>query len=145
MKLCARAIIVSKNQILLVRHKNRDFYALPGGKLNDNEDIRTAMERELFEELGVKANVGNLLFVHEFRYPKGTLSLEFFFWITNAADFVDKDLNGEFAEQELAEITWKHLDDEFDIKPPFLQHKLTALSSESRLEYYSELQQQKNA
>ncbi len=139
MKIAARAIIIHDNKILLVRHKNRDFYALPGGKLNDEENITTAMQRELFEELGVKASVGKLLFVHEFRYPQGSLSLEFFFWIENGADFVG-ELYGEFSECELAEICWKSLDEPIDIMPKFLQEKLATLSSTGEMEYYSEFQ-----
>ncbi len=139
MKIAARAIIIHEGKILLVRHTHRDFYALPGGKLNDEEDIKSAMQRELFEELGVTATVGKLLFVHEFRYPQGSLSLEFFFWIENAKDF-EGDLCGEYAESELAEICWKNVDDKFDIMPKFLQDKLATISEESEVEYHSEFQ-----
>ena len=49
-----RAIILDWDKILLVKHKRNDFYALPWWKVDDWEKSKTAIKRELFEELWVK-------------------------------------------------------------------------------------------
>ena len=43
--------------ILLIQRRNnpfKDFWSLPGGFVNENEDLETAAKRELFEETSVK-------------------------------------------------------------------------------------------
>lgn len=137
MKLAARAIIIHDRKVLLVKHKGRDFYSLPGGKVDHEEDMRSAMRRELYEELGIVAEVGPLLFVHEFRYPEGSLSLEFFFWIENGQDFLG-ECQGEFAVKELCEVVWLPTDDRINLKPSFLNEKLATLTGKAPIEFYSE-------
>lgn len=137
MKIAARAIILYKGKVLLVQHKGRDFYSLPGGKVDKGEDIQSALVREMEEELGVKAKIGKMLFVHEFQYPRGDMSLEFFFLIQNGKDFLGEK-KGEYAEVELADIAWKGVDKEMNIMPKFLQEKIKTLSNESPLEFHSE-------
>lgn len=53
------AIIPNKNadQIILVQAPNGSWF-LPGGEIEEGENHLTALERELIEELGFKAQVG---------------------------------------------------------------------------------------
>ena len=39
--------------------KGQDFWATPGGGLENNESYRQAAQRELFEETGLTIDVGN--------------------------------------------------------------------------------------
>lgn len=41
-----------KTKILLFKMKDRDFYRLPGGRIELNEDSLSAIKREIIEELG---------------------------------------------------------------------------------------------
>ncbi len=52
------AIIYNKNKtkILLFKMTDRDFYMLPGGRIELNEDSLTAIKREVMEELGFDLN-----------------------------------------------------------------------------------------
>lgn len=54
----ASAIIYNKDKtkILLFKIKDRDFYMLPGGRINYFEDSESAIEREIKEELGLDLN-----------------------------------------------------------------------------------------
>jgi 8-oxo-dGTP pyrophosphatase MutT (NUDIX family) len=136
MKIASRALILHEKNILLVKHKGRDFYSLPGGKVDDDEDIQSALAREIREELGKKALIEKLLFLHEFRYPEGSLSLEFFFLVANGKDFLGTP-QGDFADIELEEISWVPIKDMKNIMPPFLKGKLLHICSSSPLEYHS--------
>ncbi len=50
------AIILKDNKILLVTGNNSKFYWTPGGKTLENETNEEALQRELKEELNIKAS-----------------------------------------------------------------------------------------
>lgn len=136
MKLAARAIILSQEKILLVQHKGSSFWSLPGGKLDDNEGMKQALKRELFEELGINAEIGKLRFINEFFYTGGSYSLEFFFEITNREDF-EKELEGSHKELELEAVEWFDLKNLPEIMPKFLKEKLSTSNPDTPIEYFS--------
>lgn len=52
-ELIVRAIIVRNDKILLCKNiKGEGYYFLPGGHIENSESPETALERELFEEIG---------------------------------------------------------------------------------------------
>lgn len=53
------AIIYNKNKtkILLFKSSNRDFYMLPGGKVNELESSEDALKREVKEETGLEISI----------------------------------------------------------------------------------------
>lgn len=54
----AAAIILNeKNQLLLVRKKNTQFFMQVGGKLEPNEEPQQTMLREIKEEIGANAKI----------------------------------------------------------------------------------------
>ena len=65
------AIIVRDQQLLLVEHRKRGehYWVLPGGRLEGLETLETALRRELREELGLDARVGQLVIVSEMLAP----------------------------------------------------------------------------
>ena len=65
------AIIVRDKQLLLVEHRKRGehYWVLPGGRLEGLETLETALRRELREELGLDARVGQLVIVSEMLAP----------------------------------------------------------------------------
>ena len=57
-KRAARAVVFdNKNMVGLLHVKNRDYYKLPGGGIEEGEDIKIALDRECKEELGVRVKV----------------------------------------------------------------------------------------
>ena len=61
---CSAIIVNSKNEILLFKYKNANYYLLPGGRVNKLEDSKIAIKREIKEELGIELDF-NLLIVFE--------------------------------------------------------------------------------
>ena len=53
-----RAVLSDQDgRIALMHAGQRDYYKLPGGGVDEGEDLTKALERELLEETGCKANV----------------------------------------------------------------------------------------
>lgn len=123
-----RAIIQRGDRLLLVRHKNSatgkpyGTWTVPGGHVEDGEMVIDAMVRELMEETGVKAVVGNLLYVHQFELNGRFEGPEFFFYIENAEDFESIDLaSTSHGSQEIAEIGFYDPRTLEVVLPPFLK------------------------
>ena len=64
----ARAVIINKGVILLARARGSINTFLPGGHMEEGEFSREALRRELKEELGVEAVVGNYVGTLEYIY-----------------------------------------------------------------------------
>jgi 8-oxo-dGTP pyrophosphatase MutT (NUDIX family) len=70
--LIARAIVVRDGAILVNRSRNEktneEYFALPGGHIDEGEDCVIALEREFREELDATIAVYDLVFVSESIY-----------------------------------------------------------------------------
>jgi 8-oxo-dGTP pyrophosphatase MutT (NUDIX family) len=49
------AVVIRKEKVLLVRDKGKGRFSLPGGGINKGEPTVSAAARELYEELGLRA------------------------------------------------------------------------------------------
>ena len=93
-----RAIIYKDGKLLAVKHKHGDnishYYAVPGGGLDPQESLIDGLARELREETGINAVIGNLLFIQQFPSARAGYAeeLEFFFTVKNPDDFTNIDL-----------------------------------------------------
>jgi ADP-ribose pyrophosphatase YjhB (NUDIX family) len=116
-----RGITVHDGKLLVVRHAHdTSFAALPGGHLEWGEDILTCMHREIVEELGVVPTIGRLLYVNTFQAERGGKSvqpIEFFFEITNGADFLTYADGERSHAHELAEVAWVAPSDDVPLLP----------------------------
>lgn len=76
------AIIERAGKILITRRPAGShlagFWEFPGGKSLPGETDRDALARELCEELGVAATVGEPLELVEWRYPDKHVRIQFF-------------------------------------------------------------------
>jgi ADP-ribose pyrophosphatase YjhB (NUDIX family) len=67
--LISRALIIKNDAILVNQNVNRKtgeaYVALPGGHVDPGEDCKTALLREIEEELDAHAEIGDLIFVSE--------------------------------------------------------------------------------
>jgi len=115
-KIRTRAIIFHEDKLLVVKNNNSDFYALPGGHLEFSENIQESLKREIFEELGVEAEIGRLLYVNNF-IEGDKQSIEFFFKVINSEDFLNIDKLKGTHSFELVDIAWLHKDTDKKILP----------------------------
>lgn len=53
----AGAIIIKNEKMLLLHRASKDWYELPGGKLEQDEDVEDTVVRELKEELSVDIEI----------------------------------------------------------------------------------------
>lgn len=108
-RIAARGIAVQENKIFCVRLKPyryaeaSEYWCTPGGGVDEGEALIPALEREIQEELGIKARIGRLLYVQQFNYKEQD-QMEFFFHIENNSDFETIDLSKTAnGEEEIAE------------------------------------------
>jgi 8-oxo-dGTP diphosphatase len=68
------ALIERDGMVLICQRKAGQRHAgkweFPGGKVEPEEGLRAALERELFEELGIKAKAGDEAARYHFSYPE---------------------------------------------------------------------------
>ena len=123
-----RGIILHNDKILVVKHsKDNSYYALPGGHLEWGESVKECIEREITEELGIKPEIGRLLYIRNYvRDDSNVQSIEFHFEIINSADYLNIDVTNNKGSHghELAEICWIGKNDSRIIKPIALQDDL---------------------
>ena len=94
-------IIINQNKILIGKRKDKDIgggkWEFPGGKIEIGETISKALERELYEELGISVKIGKELMNYEHVF-KTTIYNITFMEIT--------DYEGEIRNNAHSEIKW---------------------------------------
>ncbi len=98
------AILVRDDQILIcqrTRHQSKPLkWEFPGGKIEFGEQPRDALRRELEEELGIHAHVGDEVerITHTYE-DGGTVELRF---------FVVRSYAGELENRIFRDVQWVH-------------------------------------
>jgi len=102
MKRVVAALILKKLEILVcqrTRHQTMPLkWEFPGGKIEDGEQPRDALRRELEEELGIEAEIGEEVarIKHDYR-SGGSVELRF---------FVVRKYRGELENRIFRDIKW---------------------------------------
>ena len=95
------AIIINKKRILIGKRKDEDIgggkWEFPGGKIEIGETISKALERELYEELGISAKIGKELMNYEHMFKTTIYNISFMEII---------DYEGEIRNNAHSEIKW---------------------------------------
>ena len=103
-RLSVRAVIFNKEgQIAVLHSRGRNYHALPGGGVNDKEEIIDALKREVLEEVGCKIkNIKELGIVEEYRNKISRHQLNHYYMA---------DLDGEMGTPQFEE---DELEDNFE-------------------------------
>jgi len=102
MKRVVAALIVRGRKLLIcqrTRHQTMPLkWEFPGGKIEPGEQPRDALRRELDEELGIKAQIGDEVARLRHKYPQGgVVELRF---------FVVREFAGELENRIFRDIQW---------------------------------------
>jgi ADP-ribose pyrophosphatase YjhB (NUDIX family) len=142
----AAAVVRDGDFLLLHRLTGDPFWALPGGRVEAGETAQAAIEREMYEELGVRVRAGSLSAVVEnfFTYrerPQHGVELHFDVDLPEGCPLLGRapfervedsgtGLNGEVASQVRLEFRWFHVSelDDLDLRPSFLRQSLASVS-----------------
>ena len=127
-KITCRGIFLHEGKILVVKHlPENNWYALAGGTFENNETFDECVKREIYEELWVLPEVGNIAYIHEFWDPKkNSYILEFFYIINNPQDFLKIDLSKTSHGFEICELKWIDPESASEIlMPEFLKKELS--------------------
>ncbi len=109
MKDVAVGILLRDGLVLACRRRRTVRYPLkwefPGGKIEQGEDARRALIRELHEELEIDALPGDTLLTHEWDYSQGSprVDSDGAFRITY---FIVRQFSGEPVNRSFEEIRW---------------------------------------
>ncbi|HET9305648.1 MAG TPA: (deoxy)nucleoside triphosphate pyrophosphohydrolase [Candidatus Sulfotelmatobacter sp.] len=102
MKRVVAALIVKDGKLLVcqrTRHQTMPLkWEFPGGKIEEGEQPRDALRRELDEELGIVATIGDELARIQHEYPNGGM-VELRFYVV-------RDYLGEIENRIFRDIQW---------------------------------------
>ena len=105
-------------EIFISRRKKNQFmsgyWELPGGKVENNEDLSSALKRELFEEIGIKIEKYNLIQTIQQQYPKR---------IINLSVYVIEKYSGTPVGKEGQDFSWSSIEkiEEYELLPTMLK------------------------
>jgi len=103
----AAGIVVKDDKVLLMwRFRNdREYYVIPGGGIEEGEDIEEGLEREIFEELNLKIKNYEKFFefLNDFTSSRNVPRMDYYFII--------KDFEGEvkIGDPELSSQTQQNI------------------------------------
>ena len=102
MKRVVAALITRDGKLLVcqrTRHQTMPLkWEFPGGKIEEGEQPRDALRRELDEELGIQATIGDELARIQHEYPNGGM-VELRFYIV-------REYKGELENRIFKDIQW---------------------------------------
>lgn len=88
------AIIRQENKIFATQRgygEFKDGWEFPGGKMESGETPKQALAREIREELDTEIEVGELIDIVEYDYPKFHLTMHCFWCTVTSGDLVLKE------------------------------------------------------
>jgi mutator protein MutT len=97
------AAIIARDSRVLICQRRRDAafplkWEFPGGKVKANESLKDALLRELTEELGVEAIIGEEIYRTSYKYPERDQPLEVIFFSATIGSQPESNPEGAFEQ-----------------------------------------------
>ena len=102
----AGAVVLRREQVLLVHRPAYDDWSFPKGKLDPGEPAPVAAVREVGEETGVRVRLGVPLTSQS--YPNGGRAKVVDYWVGRVVG--DADVSGYLVNNEIDEVAWFGID-----------------------------------
>lgn len=114
---------VKNNQVLLVREKNETEYKLPGGRLEEGETTRSALVREIKEEINSDVDERSIRLIANYIYKNPSSSEDWDTYLFTA------EISGELKPdgKEIAQTIWYGKDSGVDLKAHTKTHVMPIL------------------
>jgi len=103
-KIAQKAVIVRGGKVLVIRDPREEMviWEIPGGRLNEGEEPRVGLAREIKEELGVDCHVGDIVHLTQFfQNSEGRNALMIAYEAT-----IPENAVLSFADGEICEARW---------------------------------------
>ena len=109
-KIAQKVIVLQDNRVLLMRdpREPEEIWELPGGRMNEGEEPRTALARELREELGVEFSIHEVVHMEQFFQKSENRNA---FVIVYRGTLVNPSASFVLAHDEVAEVKWVSVED----------------------------------
>ncbi len=130
-KISIGVLVFKDNKLLLVKHVHPEtgftWWVPPGGGVKGSESITDAAKREVFEECGLKVEVGRPVLMRQLIYRAQDQNVLTIYFLTNevSGEITTKNIQGlgSVDEQYIKEIRLFSKDEIKDIKvfPEYLQ------------------------
>ncbi|MCL2229428.1 MAG: NUDIX domain-containing protein [Firmicutes bacterium] len=111
-----RAIVLNdKNQVAILHDTKAGFHHLPGGGIDEGEEIMQSLHRECLEEVGSKVKVvGDLGVTIEYRNTQGMIQISYCYVVKTFGAFKQPELSeGEISAGQVTE--WHTLENAIKI------------------------------
>ena len=114
-RMAARAVLFDNDgQVYLLNVSKHGYHKLPGGGIDVGEEIKQALERELMEEVGCKAEViAELGTIVEYRnyYDGGLRQTSYCFLAKQVGKQEESELEEDELEEGMFEVKTKSIDE----------------------------------
>jgi 8-oxo-dGTP diphosphatase len=101
------AVVIDEDKLLVIKDKIHPSYKLPGGHVDDSENISSALVREVYEETGIKVEFHSIISLGHFTPSQfGESNL----YIVCKAFSLTKDIN-IIDSEEIEEAKWMNIDE----------------------------------
>lgn len=128
-------VIINNNKLLTLKMKNNISYCLPGGHVELGEDSKSAILREMLEEIGTPVSiVKELAIVENFYLDKNNFQTHeiSFYYVVNPDNFDKISLpkyqreENDKGEVKIHNFEWLDISmlEDYDFRPEFLKEKL---------------------
>lgn len=135
------AIIYNKDmsKVYMQKQGNHDFYMFPGGRLEIGEDTSSAIERELYEELGINENLKLKYIAENFiKFPNMHYhELGFYFILKIDEQLLKNNLNSMDKKDGESIFEWIDVNmiNNYNIMPNCMKEKVKEKNTSDNIEH----------